>query len=171
MQSQESLDLDNNLTLHVQHVAIPRGNGRATVAVNMWTNILLKRCVLTNVAQHNHIPCFGYALVMAINRLFTDLTGVQQLAANENRMINKVSACFKTSGVQYGPDDCTQYNWFLPCLPQNSRLIVVDAKDRTIKLLYKSNFVYPNDSPVNNVFLLLFNNHYYPLTSLLRLGG
>ena len=166
LQSHESLDLDNNLTLHVQHVAIPRGNGSGRVAVNMWTNILLKRCVLTNVAQHNHIPCFGYALVLAINRLFTDLTCVQHLAANENRMINEVRACFKTSGVQYGPVDCTQYHLFLPCLPQNSRLIVVDAKDRTKKLLYKSNVVNPNDSPVNNVCLLLFNNHYYPLTSL-----
>ena len=27
LQSHESLDLNNNLTLHVQHVAIPRGNG------------------------------------------------------------------------------------------------------------------------------------------------
>ena len=88
-QSHESLDLDNNLTLHVQHVATPRGNGR--VAVNMWTH--------TNVAQYNHIPCFGYALVLAINRLFTDLTGVHYLAANENRMINEVSECFYTSGV------------------------------------------------------------------------
>ena len=81
LQSHESLDLDNNLTLHVQHVAIP--HWRARIAVNMWTNILLKRCVLTNVAQYNNIPCFGYALVMAINRLFTDLTGVQYLAAND----------------------------------------------------------------------------------------
>ena len=134
-QSHESLDLDNNLTSHVQHIPIPRGNGRRRVAVNMWINILLKRCVLKNVAQHNHIPCFGYALVLAINRLFTDLTGVQHLAANENRMINEVSACFKTSGVQYGPVDYTQYNLFLPCLPQNSILIVVDAKDRTKKTI------------------------------------
>ena len=81
-------------------------------------------------------------------------------------MINEVSACFKTSGVQYGAVDCTQYHLFLPCLPQNSRLIVVDAKDRTKKLLYKSNVVDPNDFPVNNVCLLLFNNHYYPLVSL-----
>ena len=166
MQSHESLDLDNNLTFHVQHVAIPRGNGRARVAVNMWTNILLKLCVCTNVAQYNHIPCFGYALVLAINQLFTDLTCVQYLAANENIMINEVSACFNTSGVQYGPVDCTQYHLFIPCLPQNSRLIVVDSKDRTKKLLYKSNVVNPNESPVNNVCLLLFNNHYYPLTSL-----
>ena len=32
--------------------------------------------------------------------------------------------------------------------------------------MYKSNVVDPNDSPVNSVCLLLFNNHYYPLTSL-----
>ena len=102
----------------------------------MWTNIFLKQCALTNVAQHNHIPCFGYALVLAINRLFIDLTDVQYLAAYENRMINEVSACFKTSAVQYRPVDCTQYNLFLPCLPQNSRLIVVDAKDRTKKNYY-----------------------------------
>ena len=82
-QDHESLDLDNNQTLHVQHVAITRGNGRARVGVNMWTNILLKRCVITNVTQHNHIPCFGYALVLVINRLFTYLTGLQYLAANE----------------------------------------------------------------------------------------
>ena len=116
LQSHESLDLDNNLALHVQHVAIPRGNGRARVAVNMWTNILLKRCIFTNVAQYNHIPCFGYALVSAINRLFTDLTCVEYLAANENRMINEVSACFKTFGVQYGPVDCTQYGSSVQCL-------------------------------------------------------
>ena len=70
LQSHESLDCNKNLTLHVQHVAIPSGNGRAIVAVNMWTNILLKRCVLTHVAQHNHIPCFGYALVLAINHFY-----------------------------------------------------------------------------------------------------
>ena len=113
--------------MHVQHVAIPRGNKRVRVAVNMWTNIVLKRCILTTVAQYNHIPCFGYALVLAINRLFTDLIGVHYLAANENRMINYVSECVKTSVVQYEPVDCTQYHLFLPCLPQNSRLIVVDA--------------------------------------------
>ena len=101
----------------------------------MWTNILLKRYDLINVAQYNQIPCLGYALVLAINRLFKDLTGVQYIAANENRMINDVSTCIKTSGVQYGPVDCTQYHLFLPCLQQNSRLIVVDAMDRTNKTI------------------------------------
>ena len=131
--SRGSLDLDNNLTLHVQHVAIPRGNGRARVAVNLWTNILLKRCVLTTVAQYNHNSYFVNALVLVIKRLFTDLTGVQYLAANENRMINEVGECFKTSGVQYGPVDSTQYHLFIPCLPQNSRINIVDAKSKTKK--------------------------------------
>ena len=54
----------------------------------------------------------------------------------------------------------------LPCLPQNSRLIVVDAKERTKQLLYKCNVVNPNYSPENNARLVLFNNNYYPLTSL-----
>ena len=77
--------------------------------------------------------CFGYAWVLAINRLYTDFTSIQYVTANENRIIEEVRACFKTSGVQYGPVDCTQYHLFLPCLPQNSRLIVVNAKDRTTK--------------------------------------
>ena len=94
-------------------------------------------------------------MVLAINRLFTDLTGVQYLVANENRMINEVSACFKTSGVQYGPVDCTQYHLFLPCLPQNSKLIVVDAKDRTRKMCIKVMLSNPNDSPVNNVCIFI----------------
>ena len=60
-----------------------------------------------------------------------DILEVQHLAANENLMINEISECFKTSGVQYGPIGCAQYHLFLPCRTQNSRLIVVDAKDRT----------------------------------------
>ena len=43
--------------------------------------------------------------------------------------------------------------------------IVVDT-GYTKNLLYKSNVVNPNDSPVNNVCLLLFNNNDYLLTSL-----
>ena len=52
---------------------------------------------------------------------------------------------------------------FLSCLPQNSRLIVVDAKDRPNKLLYTRIVVSLNDPLVNNECLLLFNNYYYPV--------
>ena len=103
LQNYESLDLDNNLTLHVQHEAIPRGNGRVRVSVNMWTNILLKRCVLIII-----FPVLVMHWYWRSIDLFTDLAGVQYLAENENRMINEVHACFKTSGVQNRPVDCTQ---------------------------------------------------------------
>ena len=126
----KSSDFDRPLNTSYQRRSQVSGTW-LSVAVNMWTHILLKRCVLTNVAQYNHIPCFGYALVWAINRPVKDLTGVQYLAANENIIINEVSACFKASGVQYGPVKYSQYHLFPPCLTQNSRLIVVDAKDRT----------------------------------------
>ena len=67
----------------------------------------------------------------SIDFLWTD---VHYLEAIEIRRINEVSAsCFKNYGVQYGAVDCTQYHLLLPCLSQNSRLIVVDAKDRTKK--------------------------------------
>ena len=98
LQSHHSLDLDNNLTLHI--VAIPRGNVR--VAVNVWSNILLKRCALTNVDEYNHMSSFGYAIYF-----FSDCTCVHYRAV-KNIMINEVSACFKTSGVQCGPVDCSQ---------------------------------------------------------------
>ena len=68
----------------------------------------------------------------SIDFFYTDLTGVQYLAANEIRMINE---CFMTSGVQYRPVDCTQYHLFLHYLPLNSKLIVVDAKARTKKTI------------------------------------
>ena len=48
LQSNQSIDIDNDLTLHVQRVNLPRGNGntKRKLAVNMGLNLLLKRCVL-----------------------------------------------------------------------------------------------------------------------------
>ena len=44
----QSIVIDNNLTLHVKRVNLPRGNGntKRKLAVNMCFNFLLKRCVL-----------------------------------------------------------------------------------------------------------------------------
>ena len=47
LQSNQSIDIDNDLTLHVQRVNLPRGNGfKRKQAVNMGLNLLLKICVL-----------------------------------------------------------------------------------------------------------------------------
>ena len=46
LQSNQSIDIGNDLTLHVQRVNLPRGNGlKRKLAVNMGLNLLLKRCV------------------------------------------------------------------------------------------------------------------------------
>ena len=65
--SNQYIDIDNDLTLLVQRVNIPRGNGlKRKLAVNMGLNIILKYCVCTAVQQYDDAPCFGYALALAI---------------------------------------------------------------------------------------------------------
>ena len=68
LQSHETFDLENNFILHVQHGRLPRGNGacKRKIAVSMLQNILLKQCVVTSIAQHNDVPCFGYALLQHV---------------------------------------------------------------------------------------------------------
>ena len=68
--------------------------------------------MLLNIIIFPVLICIG----LGDQSIFTDLTGIQYIAENQNRMINEVSACFKTSGVQYGPVDGTQYHLFLPSL-------------------------------------------------------
>ena len=54
LQSNQYFDIDNDLTLHVQRVNLPRGNGRnIKLAVNMGLNILLKIC--EDYYTHNKI--------------------------------------------------------------------------------------------------------------------
>ena len=64
---QSNQSIDNDLTLHVQRVNLPRGNGlKRNLAVNMGLNLLLKRRVFTAARQYDDVPCFGYALALAI---------------------------------------------------------------------------------------------------------
>ena len=48
LQSNQSIDIDNDMTLHVQRVNLPRRNGntKRKLTVNMGVNLLLKICVL-----------------------------------------------------------------------------------------------------------------------------
>ena len=67
LQSNQSIDIDNDLTLHVQRVNLPRGNGlKRKLAVNMGLNLLRKSCVFTAARQYDDVPCFGYAMALAI---------------------------------------------------------------------------------------------------------
>ena len=68
LQSNQSIDIDNDLTMHVQRVNLPRGNGcnrKRKLVVNMVFNLLLKRCVFTVARQDDDVPCFSYAVDFA----------------------------------------------------------------------------------------------------------
>ena len=60
LQSNQYIEINNDLTLHVQRVNLPRGNGcnrKRKLAVNMGINLLLKRCVLQplDVMMMSHV--------------------------------------------------------------------------------------------------------------------
>ena len=173
LQSHEHLDLDNDLKFHIQHVALPRGNGlRRKVAVAMWLNISKKNYVLKPDVDYEDVPCFGYALLLA-TKLSSGETekSIQTFTRCKAQVVSEIRSRFETAGVPYGPVDCSQYSHFTRCLPPNSRLIVVDAKEKTSSLLYKSDTYNPLPvdnviPPVNNICLLLHDNHYLPLISL-----
>ena len=133
----------------------------------MLQNILLKHCVVTSIAQHNDVPCFGYALFVACTHLDKSLTAIQGFVTDKNNLVEEIRDIFTVAGVEYGPVDFSQYHRFLPCLPPNSRLIIIDAKEQNTSLLYKSDVVNPDSSnPIRNVCLLLCEEHYYAVTSL-----
>ena len=64
LQSNQSIDIDDELTMHVQRVNLPRcnGNTKRKLAVNMGLNILLKYFVSTSARQYDDVPWFGYAM-------------------------------------------------------------------------------------------------------------
>ena len=120
LQSHEELDLDNNLLLHVQHVALPRGNAPTRkLTVNMLVNIFLKRCVLTSVAQYDDIPCFGYALLLSVMLLSTTVETLQDFVTNKVNVQRLVAAMYQNAGEPYGAVDVTQFSkfFYVACLP------------------------------------------------------
>ena len=85
----------------------------------------------------------------------------------KQKVLDRVHDIFNIANIPYGPVDFAQYPQFVPLIPQNCRLVVVDAKERGTSLLYKSKVVNPVDNvPVYDVCLLLHGEHYYALNSL-----
>ena len=62
LQSNQAIDIDNDLSMHIQRVNLSRSNGNTKR--KLAVNILLKR--FTAARQYGEIPCFGYALALAI---------------------------------------------------------------------------------------------------------
>ena len=173
-QSNQSIDIYTDLTLHVQRVNLPWGNGRKRkLWINMGLIILRKYYVFTAARQYDDVPCFGYAMTLAI--MFKDHTARYvecRFSIYKQMVLDRVHDIFNIANIPYVPVDFAQYLQFVPLLPQNRRLIVVDAKERGTSLLYKSKVFNPIDYvPVDAVCLLLHGEHHYALTSLSRWFG
>ena len=90
----------------------------------------------------------------------------------KQKVVDRVHDIFNIANIPYGPVNFAQYPRYVPLIPQNCRLIVVDAKARGTSLLYTSKVVNPVDNvPVYDVCLLLHGEHYYALNSLLAWFG
>ena len=125
--SNQYIDIDNDLL--VQRVNIPRGNGlKRKLAVNMGLNIILKYCVCTAVQQYDDAPCFGYALALAIMLKDHNANYVERRFSIYKKVLDRVHDMFNIVNIPYGHVEFTQYPQCVPLLPQNCRLIVVDAK-------------------------------------------
>ena len=134
----------------------------------MGLKLLLKICVFTAARQYDDIPCFGYALALAIMLKDHNAHYVERrFSIYKQKVLDRVYDILNIVNIPCGPVDFSQYSQFVPLLPQNCRLIVVDANERGTSLLYKSKVVNPVDNvPVYDVCLLLHGEHYYALNSL-----
>ena len=169
LQSNQSIDIDNDLTLHDQRINLPRGNGlKRKLAVNMGLNLLLKRCVFPAARKYDDIPGLGYALALVIMLKYHNANYVERrFSIYKQKVLDRVHNICIIANIPYGPVDFAQYPQFVPLLLQNCRLSVVDAKQRGTSLLYKIKVVNPVDNvPVYDVCLLLHGEHYYALTSM-----
>ena len=123
LQSNQSIDIDNNLTLHVQRVNLPRGNGitKRKLAVNMGLNLLLKRCVFTAAQQYDDVPCFGYALALAIMLKDHNARYVERrFSIYKQKVLDRVHDILNIANIPYGPVDFAQYSQFVPSSPRTA---------------------------------------------------
>ena len=123
LQSNQSIDIDNDLTLHVQRVNLPRGNGitKRKLAVNMGLNLLIKRCVFTAARQYDDIPCFGYALALAIMLKDHNARYVERrFSIYKQKVLDRVHDIFNIANIPYGPVDFAQYPQFVPSSPRTA---------------------------------------------------
>ena len=56
-------------------------------------------------------------------------------------VVEKVSNLYRHADVPYGPVDYGLFHKCVPFLPANSRIIVVDAKEKDTSLLYTSEVI------------------------------
>ena len=106
LQSNLYIAIDNDLTLHVKRVNLPRGNGntKRKPAVNMGLNLVLKICVFTAARQYDDVPCFGYALALAIMLKDHNANYVERrFSIYKQKVLDRVHDIFSIANIPYGP--------------------------------------------------------------------
>ena len=85
----------------------------------------------TAVQQHDDVPGFGYALALSIRLKDHNANYVERrFSIYKKKVLDRVHDIFNIANIPYDPVHFAQYPQFAPLLPQNCRLIVLDAKER-----------------------------------------
>ena len=122
----------------------------------------------TAARQYYDIPCFDYALALAIVLKDHNINYVEcQFSIYKQKVLDRVHDILTLLISCMAPWTLFSTPKFVPIIPQNCRLIVVDAKERGISLLYTRKVINPVDNvPVYNVCMSLHGEHHYALNSL-----
>ena len=85
----------------------------------MGLNLLLKRCVFTAARQYDDVPCFGYALALAIMLKDHNAHYVERrFSIYKQKVLDRVHDIFNIANIPYGPVDFAQYPQFAPSSPE-----------------------------------------------------
>ena len=85
----------------------------------------------TVAQQYDDVPCFGYALALAIMLKDHNARYVERrFSIYKQKVLDRVHDIFNIANIPFGPVDFAQYPQFVPLIPQNCRLVVVDDNDK-----------------------------------------
>ena len=136
MQSHMLIDINDDFFITVQHARTPTGGRtQAKIRVDSMENMLAKYSVITNLPDHNHIPCFGYALLASQRRKETNRLRLQRWSRNGKKVEREVSDLFRRANVHEGYVEFKDYDSFQKILPEKYRLVVVSTGGK--RIIYK----------------------------------
>ena len=166
MQSNDEINMEDDFILNVIHVDIPSGRGRRRIDVNMGINIIKKHSVITGMKdwtsgpdRDDDIHCFAYALAILMRLRTDNYEKTRTWSRRRENVIAAVHDYHRRAGVEPGAVDPGHYQRFQNILPENVRLVVVDA-------LQPSGLLYKGDSGDEIVAILYYEGHYWPLKKL-----
>ena len=165
MQSHMLIDMNDDFFITVQHARTPTGGRtQAKIRVDSMENMLAKHSVITNLPDHKHIPCFGYALLASQRLKETNRLSLLRWSRKMKKVEREVSDLFRRANVQEGYVEFKDYDSFQKILPEKYRLVVVSTGGK--RIIYKG-----QKGDILLCVLLDNNRHYWALSSLTSWSG